>query len=62
MKPLSRSIGRLNPDSSVALSTTDTRTWWAIESERIGTTWHSLIELHFQICDRLRAQHVARSS
>jgi hypothetical protein len=31
------------------------RRWWRIESARRGSDWHSLIELHFEIADRLRA-------
>jgi hypothetical protein len=31
------------------------RRWWATEADRIGTNWRSLIELHFEICTRLRA-------
>jgi hypothetical protein len=33
----------------------DWQAWWGKESERIGTNRGSLIELHFEICDRLRA-------
>ena len=36
-------------------STTDQRQWWADESVRTRTDWRSLIELHCQIVDRLRA-------
>jgi hypothetical protein len=31
------------------------RRWWRAESKRIGSDWHSLIGLHFQICNRLQA-------
>jgi hypothetical protein len=32
-------------------STLDWRDFWRVH----GTSWRSLIDLHFQICDRLRA-------
>jgi hypothetical protein len=41
--------------SSTGSCSADWRRWWAAEAERIGTNRRSLIELHFQICDRLRA-------
>jgi hypothetical protein len=39
----------------IALSTANAREWWRAESERIGSNWRSLIEPHFQICERLQA-------
>ena len=36
-------------------STADLRQWWIDESVRTRTDWKSLIELHCQIVDRLRA-------
>jgi hypothetical protein len=31
------------------------RRWWAIESARVGSDWRSVLSLHFEISDRLRA-------
>jgi len=39
-------------------STLDWREFWRVH----GTSWRSLIELHFEICDRLRASSSWRSS
>jgi hypothetical protein len=46
--------------SDATLSSTGTnpdgwRRWWAIEAERVGTNWRSLLSLHLEICDHLRA-------
>jgi hypothetical protein len=46
---------RHNANSLTDRSTTNWRQWWADESERVGTNWQSLIELHFAICNRLQA-------
>jgi hypothetical protein len=31
------------------------RRWWHYESHRTGSDWHSVINLHLEISDRLRA-------
>jgi hypothetical protein len=36
---------------TVISSTADAREFWRVH----GVTWHSLIKLHFEIVDRLRA-------
>jgi hypothetical protein len=42
-------------NSLTAASTANVREWWAAESARIGSNWHSLFELHCSIVDRLRS-------
>jgi hypothetical protein len=62
---MSYSIAAAGRNSSeiTAPSTLQSRAWWAAESERVGTNWRSLIELHLKICDRLQASSSwARSS
>jgi hypothetical protein len=31
------------------------RAWWLAEAERSGSDWRSLITIHLEVCDRLRA-------
>jgi len=61
MKLVSLSYGRLNPDSSVALSIADARVWWQYESARAGTDWCSLLDATEAVLSRLRGVH-GRSS
>src|SRR4051794_38005482 len=49
------SCGSLNPENITASSTANRREFSASESERIGTNWRSLISLHLEILERLRA-------
>src|SRR5215831_11888934 len=52
----------INPDQLGFKSTASSTHWcahWAVQSQRDGTAWKSLADLHFQICDRLRANSSA---
>jgi hypothetical protein len=55
MANLANSCGSLNPENITASSTANRREFSASESERIGTNWRSLISLHLEIVERLRA-------
>jgi hypothetical protein len=52
----------MSSSSSLPITVTSTgdasaglRRWWATEAERYGTDWRSVINLHLEISDRLRA-------
>jgi hypothetical protein len=63
MSSISISPGRRKPNApiiSATVTSTGTdpagwRRWWRIESARSGSDWRSLINLHFEICNRLQA-------
>jgi len=55
MKHVSLSCGRLNHNSSVAISTANAREWWAAESVKLGSDWLSLAETVTSIMYRLAA-------
>jgi hypothetical protein len=51
MSFLPSSSGLFKPEAATLASTVDWRTFWRVH----GTTWRSVIDLHFEICDRLWA-------
>jgi hypothetical protein len=55
MANLANSGGSLKSESITASSTDNWREFWAAESERISTNWRSLISIHLEIVERLRA-------
>jgi hypothetical protein len=38
------------------------RRWWSDEASRAGSDWRSVLSLHFEISDRLRASFSSWSS
>jgi hypothetical protein len=51
MSFLVSSSGLFKPEAGTLPSTVDWRAFWRVH----GTTWRSVIDLHFEICERLRA-------
>jgi hypothetical protein len=48
--------------NSTGTSPAEWRAWWAAETDRIGTNWRGLINLHFETCRRLQAISSLRRS
>jgi hypothetical protein len=57
MVNLSNSPTSHKPDVTVVSTgdnPADWRRWWAVESDRVGSDWPSVIGLHLTIVDQLR--------
>jgi hypothetical protein len=52
----------LAPNSSGTAADGGSREFWAAESERIGTNWRGLFDLHVAIVNRLQAASSAWGS
>jgi hypothetical protein len=48
---LTQFVGPVQAEVATLPSTVDWRAFWRVH----GTTWRGVIDLHFEICDRLRA-------
>ena len=48
---LTEFVGPFKPEAATLSSTLDRRAYW----DRYGVDWRSVIKLHVEICDRLRA-------
>jgi hypothetical protein len=58
MQFLASSLASDKSDATLPSTGTDAAGWrrfWADESIRVGTNWRSLLSLHLEICDHLRA-------
>jgi hypothetical protein len=53
--PQARGQSAMTARVTIFPSTANAREFWRAESARIGSNWKSLIQLHFEICNRLQA-------